>query len=260
MKKVLIVLLVLAFAGALLIVQQTNGLKITRYTWQTNHVPQGFDGFCIAHISDLHNKRFGKNQARLVKAVEKLQPDMIALTGDFVDLQTRDLGFMEELLAGVQGIAPVYYVDGNHDPRSPFYPEFVAMLAQYGVTVLDGKTVALERGGDAMTLAGYPCWDFSALAAPADIALYHDPEGFRLLETYGYGLVLSGHNHGGQIALPWGQAIIGPAGKLFPEYSYGLYEEGSSAMVLSRGLGTRGFPFRLFAMPEVVGVEFKAQA
>lgn len=258
MKKWLILpaLPILLALGALFVMQQTNTLRTTRYTWTSERVPPGLEGFCIAQLSDLHNKHFGEAQAKLIAAVQALQPDMIALTGDFTDLKTTELSSMELLLQGIAGTAPIYYVDGNHDPRSPLYPEFRDLLAQHGVTVLDGNTVTLERGGDSMTLAGYPCWDLSELQSSSDIVLYHDPDGFSQLAAKGCGLVIAGHNHGGQVALPWGRAIIGPRGKWFPQYSFGMYRQGESTMVLSRGLGTRGFPFRLFAMPEVVGIAF----
>ncbi|MCL1951587.1 MAG: metallophosphoesterase family protein [Oscillospiraceae bacterium] len=258
MKKLLLVLLIALAAAAVFLVQQTNSLKITRYTWESPRVPRGFDGFCVALVSDLHNKRFGKNQARLVKAVKNLQPDLIAITGDFVDLATKNLDAAREFLEGVQDLAPMYWVDGNHDPNSPFYGELHALLAECGVTVLAGDAVTLTRGGGEMTLAGYPYWELHYPIRAADIMLYHGPDEFPRFAALGCGLVLSGHNHGGQIATPWGRAVIGPHGNLFPRYSGGVYTEGESTMVLSRGLGTSNVHVRAFARPEVVGITLKS--
>jgi len=256
-KKFWFVLLGLLLACAIFLIQQTNSLKTARYTWESPRVPRGFDGFCVALVSDLHNKRFGKGQARLVRAVRDLQPDLIALTGDFVDMHTKDMRAVTEFLEGVQGLAPMYYVDGNHDPNSPFYGDLLDLLAEYGVTVLKGDSAALEHGGDTMTLSGYPYWELHYPLQSADIMLYHSPEDFHRFAALGCGLVLSGHNHGGQIALPGGKAIFAPGGGLFPEYSGGVYTEGEATMVLSRGLGSVYVPVRAFARPEVVGITLK---
>ncbi|MDR2686195.1 MAG: metallophosphoesterase family protein [Oscillospiraceae bacterium] len=254
MKKLMLVLFGLLALCAVFLAQQTNSLKTARYAWESPRVPPGFDGYRIALVSDLHNKRFGKHQARLVRAVRDLEPDLIALTGDFADLETKDLGAAREFLEGVKGLAPMYWVDGNHDPNSPFYGELRALLASCGVISLDGERVTLARGGDTMSLAGYPYWELHHPILPADIMLYHGPDEFPRFAALGCGLVLSGHNHGGQVATPWGRALIGPNHNLFPRYSGGVYTEGGSAMALSRGLGTTRVHVRAFARPEVVGV------
>jgi len=263
MRKLLLILLCLLVIGILFVAQQTHGLRIARYTWEAPRVPRGFNGFQIALVSDLHNKRFGKAQKRLVKAVKKLQPDMIALAGDFIDLETETLDFTRAFLKGIKNLAPMYWVDGNHDPNSPFYGELHELLDEYGVTVLAGDVVTLQRNGGGMTLAGYPFWELFYQPAypvqPADIMLYHGPDEFYRFAALGCGLVLSGHNHGGQVALPNGRAILGPDHGLFPPYSGGVYTDGEATMILSRGLGVSGFPLRVFAMPEVVGVELKAK-
>ena len=258
MKKFSLVFSGLLAAGAIFLVQQTNSLKTTRYTWESDRVPRGFDGYTIALVSDLHNKRFGKGQRRLVKAVRDLRPDMIALTGDFIDLATKNFDFAREFLEGVKDVAPMYWVDGNHDPNTTFYSGLHALLEECGVTVLAGDLLTIERGGDAMTLAGYPFWELHYPIHSADIMLYHGPDEFHRFAALGCGLVLSGHNHGGQIALPGGRAVVDPGYGWFPEFSFGEYRENDSTMILSRGLGTSGPPVRAFAAPEVVGVEMRA--
>ena len=242
-------------AGALFAAQQTNALKVTRYTWESSRVPPGFDGYRIVQVSDLHCKRFGRGQKRLLQRIRECNPDMIALTGDILDRRTKNLEPARELLAGIAGLAPMYYADGNHDPRSPVYEEFCALLEEYGVTVLDGYAT-LEHGGDTMTIAGCDYWYPERLAAPADLVLYHSPESFE--QWSGHGLVLAGHMHGGQVALPGGRAIVSPSGDLFPPYAGGFYERGGNTMVVSKGLGNSGIPFRLFARPEVVCVVLKS--
>ena len=257
MKKLLRLLLVAA-AAFVFLYQQTNTLKTTRYTWQSGRVPAAFEGFRIVQISDLHNKRFGKSQVRLLRAVRAAKPDMIALTGDIISRNTTNFEPTRELIEGLCGLAPLYYVDGNHDPVAPCYDEFLALLHRCGVAILDGPA-RLERGGDAMTLAGYGYWDISIpTLAPADLVLYHNPDWFAQLAQAGCGLLLAGHIHGGQIALPGGRAVLSPGLGFFPKYSAGVYREGEATMVLSRGLGTSVVPLRILAPPEIVVVTLES--
>jgi len=255
----------LAVIAAAFVYQQTNSIKTSRYTWQSSRVPRGFDGYRIVQVSDLHSKRFGRNQERLLRAIRKAQPDMIAFTGDFIDYKTKSLDSIMDLLAGIRGMAPVYYVDGNHDPNSPYYQAFRAMLSQYDVTVLHGWA-RLAHKDETVSLVGFPYWDFpywdwkpSNVPDSADIVLSHSPDLFAALAGRGCGLVLAGHNHGGQIAFPGGKALFGPRKELLPAYSAGIYREGDATMVLSRGLGVSQIPFRLFAQPEIVVIELKTE-
>jgi len=254
MRRILFILLIFAAISAIIfLIQQTNTLKTTHYTWQSSRVPQAFDGFRVVQVSDLHNKRFGRNQSRLIQSIRAAQPDMIALTGDFIDDKTRDLEFMRDLLEGIHELAPIYFVEGNHDTTSPFRGALLALLSQYNVTALDGYT-QIERNGATMSLAGFPYWGSPNFHGPADIVLYHSPEHFA---SFGAGLVIAGHNHGGQVALPGGRAVFGPRVEFFPRYSFGMYHEGDATMILSRGLGTSRIPFRVFAAPEIVVITLK---
>ena len=265
MRKVLFALfIVFAVAAVIFLIQQTNTLKISHYTWQSGRVPQVFDGFRIVQLSDLHSKRFGRAQERLLRAVRAAEPDIIALTGDFIDDHTRNLNAVRELLEGIRGLAPIYFVEGNHDTTSPFRGALLALLSQYDVTILDGYT-QLERKCNVtslsatMSLAGFPYWEPWNFRYPADIVLYHSPEMFFEFAAKGCGLVIAGHNHGGQVALPSGRALIGPRIEFFPQYSSGVYHESGATMILSRGLGVSRIPFRAFATPEIVVIELKSE-
>ena len=269
MRKYLLTgLLVLVIAVVAFLVQQTNTLRTTHFTWQSSRVPQEFTGFRIVQISDLHSRRFGRGQARLVRAIEDAQPDLIVITGDLIDEHARSLDPIRELLAGIHELAPVYFIDGNHDVRSLLYEDMLALFAHYGVTALQGfyfawhgvdisqrpHSTQLERHGATMTMGT----NFES-----DIVLVHDPEMFPWYAAQSHsGLLLAGHTHGGQVALPNGRAIVGPfSGGLrpswFPPFSSGVYVDGEATMFLSRGLGTSHLPIRAFATPEVAIIELK---
>ncbi|MCL2532463.1 MAG: metallophosphoesterase [Oscillospiraceae bacterium] len=262
MKKLIIIaaIVLLPVAFIALAIYHTNTLRSTQFTWQNRRVPPEFNGFRIVQLSDLHNARFGREQSRLLRMVQQAQPNMIAMTGDMIDEQTRSLAPMRELLAGVRTVAPdipMFFVDGNHDPQSSFYAEMLDLFRQHNVTVLHG-TALLQHNGASMTIAGMGHWGVGHMGN-TDIFLAHDPLRFEQFAQHGGGLMLAGHNHGGQVSLPNGQAIIGPRLTLWPEYSSGVYINGDSTMFLSRGLGTSRIPFRLFATPEVAVIELKAE-
>ncbi|MCL2195177.1 MAG: metallophosphoesterase [Oscillospiraceae bacterium] len=279
MKKLLMIaaMLLLPVAFIVLTIVHTNVLRTTQFTWQSRRVPPAFCGFRIVQLSDLHNARFGREQSRLIRAVAQAQPDLIALTGDFIDHRTRSLAPVEELLEGIAPLAPIVFIDGNHDPRSDFYPALLELFAQHGVTVLQGEyglwwhdideslrpvNMTVERDGARLSIGGVHDFD-------ADIVLLHDPSTFAYYAEGGRdgmfrsdGLVLAGHMHGGQVALPGGQAMIAPMDNglsFFPPYSSGVYLNGDATMFLSRGLGTSHLPIRLFATPEVAVIELKAE-
>ncbi|MDR1463991.1 MAG: metallophosphoesterase family protein [Oscillospiraceae bacterium] len=257
--------------GSLFTVYETKSLDTTTAVWTSPRVPAAFDGFRIVQLSDLHNARFGKEQNRLTDAVRAARPDLIALTGDFLDLHSANLGFLRELLNGISGLAPVYFINGNHDRETPLYDSMLALFAESGVTVLNDSYVTLTRGGGTMTLAGLDWGNDPDSFAPldptrpaalawedADILLCHDPMLFpRLAERCASGqedpgaLILCGHMHGGQIALPGGKAVIGPGGLWFPPCAAGRFVQDGVTMIVNRGLGTSGFHFRLFSRPEV---------
>jgi len=274
-KKLLVLAaaVLLGVAAIIFLIQQTNTLDTTYFTWQSSRVPPEFEGFRIVQLSDLHNKRFGREQARLVRAIREAAPDLIVLTGDMIDEHARDLKPVQELLAGIHGLAPIYYIDGNHDVRSLLYEDFLALLEQYGVTVLQGQYSAwhgvdiaerphdtqLERNGAIMTLGSVFGFDGSNAFDP-DIVLAHDPTNFLRFAELGHnGLMLAGHNHGGQVSLPNGRAIFGPRLTLWPQFSSGVYIDGDATMFLSRGLGTSRIPFRAFATPEIAIIELKPE-
>ena len=258
-KAAFLLLAVLLGAGAIVfLIHQTHTLRTTYFTWQSSRVPSEFEGFRIVQLSDLHARRFGRAQRRLLRAIQAAAPDLIVITGDMIDERSRSLRPVEELLAGIQPLAPVYFIDGNHDAQSWLYEDMLALFDTYGVTMLDHTQ--LERSGTTMTMGCI----FSN--AEADIVLVHDPAKFPWYAEQGRnGLVLAGHMHGGQIALPNGQAILGPFSDspsgltFFPPFSSGVYVDGNATMFLSRGLGTSHLPVRAFATPEVAVIELKPE-
>ena len=259
-------------------VWNNQSLVQTVYTLESDRVPQAFDGFRIAQVSDLHNARMGRNNQNLLALLEACQPDMIAITGDMIDSRHTDteaaLAFAREAVK----IAPCYYVPGNHESRLSEYTDFKQKLAAAGVTVLENTAVTVERMGAGIVIQGVTDPAFQAAYLLGDeegimrtnlqslpredgytVLLSHRPEMLDVYVEHGADLVLTGHAHGGQIRLPWIGGLYTPSQGLFPEYEDGAFTEQGVTMIVSRGIGNSSFPLRVNNRPEVVIVELKQE-
>lgn len=261
--------LLLAAAG--ISYEENNRLTLSRYSVESSRLPQEFDGFSIVHLSDLHSKCFGSGQGRLLRRIDQLAPDLVCITGDLVDKRRYHHNGVAPALELCQRVAqerPVIFVTGNHESALPFYPKLRRTLRQIGVTVLENQALRLYRGGAALYVAGLrdPAFirenrgafrkEVFRLCREAEgdftLLLCHRPE---LLEDYGAAgadVVLSGHAHGGQFRVPGAGPLWMPNQGVFPPLAEGLHRFGSTAMVISRGLGNSLFPQRLLNWPDIV--------
>lgn len=243
-------------------------IGVTVCTVEGSGLPDGFRGFRVVQVSDLHGSFLTDGGARLAHAVAGERPDLIAITGDLFDRRT-DREALYRAMARLAALAPVYYVTGNHEWTCDDRREVFARLGDAGVRLLGNDYVVLERGGSRLILAGAhdpngPA-DMErpeALVArirrdyPEDylLLLYHRntrPEQWRDL---GVNTVLCGHGHGGLVRLPFVGGLAGPDRRLFPTYDAGLYHLGATNLVVSRGLGNNPGTFRVFNPPELVTV------
>ncbi len=217
----------------------------------------------IVHLSDLHAKTFGKDNARLVKKVARLCPQVIVFTGDIVHkCAEKQFCVAEKTVAALSRVAPVLFVSGNHEMRNKGYRELKKRLVAAGATVLDDE--AAEKAGVKFT--GINCAHIKndtlfSLPSGADRALLaHYPHYFQKYASAGFGLVLCGHAHGGQWRIPFSKrGIYAPGQGFFPKYCCGEYRLGDSVMIVSRGLGNSEFPLRLFNRPEIVAITLKPE-
>ena len=278
-KKIICVL-----AGILLVLivwtaWGNTALERNAYTISSRELPDAFDGYRIAQVSDLHNAEFGEGNQRLLKMLREAEPDMIAITGDLIDSRRTDLAVALAFAKEAVQIAPCYYVSGNHEARVSEYQELKAGLAAAGVTVLDDTQVKIEVSGESITVIGVNDPSFSADYLSGDAAvidqklselvaedpgftllLSHRPELFDTYVAHDIDLVLSGHAHGGQFRLPLIGGLVAPNQGLFPKYDAGLYSEGNTNMIVSRGIGNSIIPVRFNNRPEVVLIELKNQS
>lgn len=216
----------------------------------------------IVHLSDLHGKSFGKDNAKLIEKIKKLNPDFIAYTGDIIHLyRPRDKEVALKFASVLSQIAPFIYISGNHEMRNKGYRFLRKELIEAGATVLDDKTVTVcamsVTGLNGASLKNETIFKITP-DADKKILLAHDPRYFERYAKAGYDLVLCGHAHGGQWRIPFThKGLFAPGQGAFPKYSEGLHGSGKTKMIISRGLGNSEFPLRLFNRPEIVVVDIK---
>ena len=247
----------------------TFSLKVTCFIAHINNLPASFEGFRIAQISDLHNMSFGKDNEKLIESVKAENPDIIVLTGDMMDDKTRDYDKLERLFEALADIALCYYVTGNHEAE--VYKEYFAFEKRIKdkVKTLHTTSSKIEKDGEGIYIQGIDDPNFTPVFYDdliklgekdgVKILLSHRPEKFKQYVENGFDLVLSGHTHGGQIRLPFIGAFIAPTQGFFPEYSDGLYSDGNTSMIISRGLGSSVVPFRFSNRPEIVIIDLTGE-
>ena len=252
-------------------------LELNTYVITSSRLPEVFNGYRIAQVSDLHNGEMGKDNENLLSVLSEAKPDIIAITGDLIDSRRTDVAIALRFAEEAMKIAPCYYVTGNHEARVSEYEELKRGLTQLGIVVLEDDWVCLEKNGKTITLLGVDDPSFqtdylfgdSALVLKSKlqkltnnddsytILLSHRPELFSVYAESGVDLVLSGHAHGGQFRLPFVGGLVAPNQGLFPKYDAGIYSEDNTNMIVSRGIGNSIIPFRINNRPEVVLIKLK---
>lgn len=258
--KIWLAVLVFALLFGIWVLWGNTALQLTEIDVHSAFLPDGFEGYRIAHVSDLHNTEIGEDNQTLLAMLEQAEPDIIALTGDMVDSVNTDLTVVLRFAEAAMKIAPCYFVTGNHE-RHIAFAEMEQALIERGVTVMRDTAIRLERNGDAISLIGVDDPQFSQLTAEKldglctdgyTVVLSHRPEKFDLYVACRVDLVLSGHAHGGQVRLPWIGGLYAPHQGILPAYDGDLYIDGRTNMVVSRGIGNSSFPLRFNNRPEVV--------
>lgn len=267
-KLFTVVLLLAVVLGALY--WGNTSIETEPFTFTSAELPEGFDGFRITVLTDLHGRKFGKDNEKLFTAVEKQAPDLILLVGDLVDERTKDAeSYAASLGAALSGFAPTHFVTGNHEwANGTDETEALKMaLTESGVTVLSNEFCELLRDGDTVILAGiddpngYADQKVPEALAAEIYAAYGDPfwvllahRNDRFASQYsllGADLTVSGHGHGGCIRLPLTDGLLGTQHEFFPSHTAGFYTDNGMKQFVSRGLGNVGHTFRVFNRPQV---------
>ena len=249
---------------------ENNAIVISNYSVKSDRLPKAFDKFKIVQVSDLHNKVFYKDNNSLVTKIRSQKPNIIVITGDLVDRRKYNENNALSFIDKIKSIAPIYYVNGNHEGWSGKFESLERNLKERGVNVLRNESIDYVKGKEKIIISGVddPSFDTSGYYEDAinkelismddeknfTILLSHRPELFDLYVHNNIDVAFSGHAHGGQVIVPLLGGVIAPNQGLWPEYYKGMYTESNTTMVVSRGLGNSIAPQRLFNRPEIVTV------
>jgi uncharacterized protein len=228
-------------------------------------LPRALDGFRIVQLSDIHHSPFTSRQQieRAVQTASGLQPDIIALTGDYISKEREYAAPCAELLGKLRARHGIYAVLGNHDHWTDA-ALITDLFRAEGITVLINQGMRFEKNGAAFWLAGVDDTMVGledlplALAGSSEdemkLLLAHNPIILRRAARAGVDLVLSGHTHGGQVKL---MADRNAAGRPRRRVLKGLGSEGETQIYVTRGLGTVVLPVRFGCPPEVSLLELR---
>lgn len=273
----LIILLILIwFVGEILI--SYHWMKVNRYPVTVRNLPYTDTvtdaGFKMVVISDLHDHEFGKDNEKLIRCVKEQDPEMIILDGDMLNEDSKSDRVPVRLVKGLAEIAPVYYALGNHEldyigaaegKKMQKHPEdsgLVKDLTDAGACVLEEGYRDVEIGGCKVRIGGMYEYAFaldgdnSAENLTGDvrnfleefqntdrykIMLCHRPDSFVFGDASDYwkiDLVISGHDHGGQVVIPFKGGLYGGDQGWFPPYVHGLYRTGRIRLFVTSGLSS----------------------
>ncbi|MBE5886858.1 MAG: hypothetical protein E7284_10705 [Lachnospiraceae bacterium] len=258
-----------------------NRFVVRKYTFSSDKVKKEIT---FAFLSDLHDKKYGKNNSKLLDAIDKVKPDALLVGGDMIVASPEETNTnAKELMNTLAQKYTVYHGMGNHEYRSDLYrekygemyDEYSKPLMERGVIFLRNKAVLLaehniEICGVEIDRKYYKRFTVRHMddsymeeilgkneGTHYEILLAHNPDYFKQYKDYGADLTLSGHVHGGLVRMPFFGGIASPAVRFFPKYDGGLFTKEKSNMVVSRGLGTHTLPVRIFNPAELVVIHLK---
>ncbi len=242
-------------------------LTVEHHAIRLRRLPRSLDGLRIVQLSDIHLSPF-TGSAQIQHAIEtanSLEPDIIALTGDYVSHEREYAAPCAELMGRLRARYGVYAVLGNHDHWTDA-PLITDLFRAEGIRVLINEGMRFEQKGAAFWLAGVddtmvgledlPLALAGARKDEMKLLLAHNPVILRRAARAGVDLVLSGHTHGGQVA--W-RSERGASGRPRRRLLKGLGSRAGTQIYVTRGLGTVVLPIRYGCPPEVSHLELRCR-
>lgn len=266
------------------ILRSSNYLTTRQFNFSTDKIKKDAGSLKLVILSDLHNHEFGSGNEQLIKKVREQSPNLILLVGDFLNESSESADVVCELAGGLCDIAPVYLALGNHEE---VYMEengvgLIQELTVSGAVVLEQDYVDLDVNGTALRLGGMYGYAFGAEQESGEnigafvneergnflkefqdtdrlkIMISHRPDSFIFGDASSYwdiDLVVSGHNHGGQIVIPFLGGLYGGDQGWFPKYVHGMYQKDDMNLFITSGLGSNKQMLpRMNNLPEIAVV------
>lgn len=263
--KIIFLVVLLLLVG--FIIYGNNHIVTNTIIFKNDKITEELNGYKILQLSDLHAVSFGVDNKRLIAKVDKVNPDIIVITGDIIDSKFSNKKVATKLVKNLADKYPVYYINGNHEYllETNDLNEFYVSLEEAGAKIINNEYVEIPVGDDSFILYGLDDNNLHDQTLEKmmeendkdklSVVLAHEPQWFNKYVALDVDLVLSGHTHGGQIRVPFIGAIVAPDQGFFPKISDGVYESKDTVMVVSRGLGYTVVPVRLFNDPEIIVIE-----
>ena len=246
-------------------------VEVKRVAVRLKKLPGSLSGLRLVQLSDMHvGLTIGRDFVEdVVRKVNALEPDIVAITGDLIDGSVADLGPAVAPLGEIRAKLGTYFVTGNHEYYSGA-DSWLAFLQSIGIKALRNERVELTVNGETMHLAGVDDWTAHQFgnghgsdmeramqgrdASKPVVLLAHQPVHFDEARTHGVDLQISGHTHGGQI-FPFGFLT-----RLAQPFLSGLHRRGDSQIYVSSGTGSWGPPMRIAAPAEITLIEIDQDA
>ena len=246
-------------------------VEVKRVSVRLKKLPGSLNGLRLVQLTDMHiGLTIGRDFVEdVVRKVNALEPDIVAITGDLIDGSVEDLGSAVAPLGEIEARLGTFFVTGNHEYYSGA-DSWLAFLGTLDIRVLRNEHVELSKDGEVIHLAGVDDWtahqfgnghgsDMARAMAGRDaskpvILLAHQPIQFDEARAHGVDLQISGHTHGGQI-FPFGLLT-----RLAQPFLSGLHQRGDSQIYVSSGTGYWGPPMRIAAPAEITLIELDRDA
>jgi len=228
-------------------------IEVSRIKIETPKLKAG-SKIIIVQLSDIHSNGWNRNERRIPSIVNDLNPDVICLTGDYIN-KIEALDAVRKMVGELKAKYEIYAVRGNWDVDIAPHVDIFKGLK---VKMLMGEGERISISGNNIYIAGLDVNDDSALPQALamrgrgdfTILLFHYPDLIEDLKGYDIDLYLAGHTHGGQVALPLYGAVLTNS-KYGKKYERGLYKVGETLLYVNRGIGVIGLPLRFLSRPEI---------
>ncbi|HTP89696.1 MAG TPA: metallophosphoesterase [Bryobacteraceae bacterium] len=239
-----------------------DDFRVTEVSAPVKGLARDLDGLTLVQLSDIHMSEF-LSERQLMRAIDmanETRAKLALVTGDLITRPGDPLDPCLRQIGRLKAEAGVFGCMGNHEGYANVEDYVEKESALMGVRFLRSASEPLRFGNATLNLAGV---DYQAFRDPylvgaeklkraecLNVLLSHNPDVFRVASKQGWDLTISGHTHGGQIAVEILHQNISPA-RYFTPFVRGLYRSDRGAVYVSTGLGTVGLPVRLGAPPEV---------
>lgn len=276
-KRIIFIIIVILtiLVGKIYLNYENTHLEVSNFNVDVSFLDK-FDGFRVAHISDFHNESDEYLVNNLVNKIKEAKPNIIVITGDFIDSKRTNIDVSINFIKKINDIAPIYYVSGNHenliDKKSNKKLEDKLIENKVNIInnkveniIIDNQKINIIGVNDPLSIDDIKDNDSDYVKSVLNdinydkslytILLIHRPELFDTYVSENINLVFTGHAHGGQFRFPFSNGLIAPHQGFFPKYTSGMFTQNNTSMIVSRGIGNSVIPYRIANKPELVIVK-----